>query len=108
MGADQTPDLLLSERVWVIRAQHDAILAHDADEEGERFVAEYRGIDVDAVEVGGWQSRAILAHDVTIAPGIVDAPDEIREAAAAVREAQLERARQPLECSRENQPEYRQ
>src|SRR5215831_18927920 len=98
--ADQAPHLLLPERVWVIGAEHDAILAHGTDEEGERLTAEDGRIDVEAIDIGGWHTRTVLADDVPVAPGIVDPSDEVGETAAAVGEAQLQRARQSLERAR--------
>src|SRR5262249_57550245 len=74
--ADQAPHMLLPERVRVIGAEHDAILAHGADEEGERLTAEDGRVDVEAIGIGGRHTRTVLADDVPVAPRIVDPPDE--------------------------------
>ncbi len=78
------------------------------DEEFERGIAEHGGINAEAVDVGRGQPRAVLAHDVAVAPGVVDAAHEVGEAAATVREAQFQRARQALEGARQDQPQNRQ
>src|SRR2546430_1414542 len=108
VGADEAADLLLPEREGVVGTEHDAVLAHDLDQKRERVPAEHSRVDVEPVDVGGRQTRAVLAHYVAVAPGIVDAPEKVRKAAAAVREAQLERARQALEGARQDQPQDRQ
>src|SRR5580693_8706486 len=82
--AHQAPDVLLTERIGVVGAEHHALLAHDAHQEIQRLVTEYRAVDREAVEVGRGQVGAVLAHDVAVAPGVVDAPEEVGEAAAAV------------------------
>src|SRR6185369_10100556 len=95
--AHELAHLLLAERERVVGAEHDALVADGLDQHRERVGAEHGGVEIEAVAiVRGRVLRDALDRRVML-PGVLEPPQQKREAAAAMREADLESARQAVE-----------
>ena len=69
------------------RSEHHAIRAHHIDEQPKRAGSEHRRVDAEPVTVVRRRMFRPATRDVAVVPGILEPPEQEREAAAAVREA---------------------
>ena len=91
--AHDLPGRAFAERVGVIAADDDLVLAHRVDEQAQCGGVEHHAVDEEAVGVLARRVRRVTADELATAmPGVVEAAEPEREAAAAVGETDPQRS----------------
>ncbi|MDF2732404.1 MAG: hypothetical protein K0S92_1036, partial [Desertimonas sp.] len=97
-----------AERVGIVAADDDLVVAHRVDEQAQGRGVEHHAVDEEAVGVLARRMGRVAAHELAPAmPGVVETAEPVRKAAPTVSEADPQRRGHPIEHPAEDHRQHR-